>query len=117
MVQEIKEHFYRTTLFTFGNLFSYIPRFRTTDQWSVGFLPVRYVSNVAVTISCSHYRLADLEYLKEEHEILANQSGGDAWWGSDAPPPWGLPDAATQLPQNLDHLFGFKLGIKICIRI
>jgi hypothetical protein len=42
---------------------------------------------------------------------------GSNQWPSDDAPSWERPDAVTQLPQDLDHLFGFKLGTKAIIRI
>lgn len=62
MLREIGESYFRTTSFYFDDRFDLISKFRVTDQWKLGFLPVSFVSKVEFRIQCDQYHF-------KEHQI------------------------------------------------
>ncbi|KAF2124040.1 hypothetical protein P153DRAFT_401576 [Dothidotthia symphoricarpi CBS 119687] len=99
VLRELGEHYYRTTCFTFGAHFDIVPKFRITDQWELGFIPVTFVAHVRFEIDCGRYRFNGLN------------NTPDSWDGS----------CNKQLPiallSELESLFGFKQGTKLEIRL
>jgi hypothetical protein len=52
MRREMSEHYFRSVRFLFDTYFEWLPKFRVTDQWKLGFCPVEIVLNIGVTIQC-----------------------------------------------------------------
>jgi hypothetical protein len=52
---ELLEWYYRATTFEFGQNWSFVPEFRSTDQWELCHVPADYVTNVEVTLDCNDY--------------------------------------------------------------
>jgi len=116
-LRELGEHYYRTTAFRFKGRFHDISRFRVTDQWNLGFLPVTFVSNIELGLTC------------EGQEFRVHKDDGD---GSGATPhPWGsawdespsdprdqsMTISTSELLVQLEALFGFRKGTAITINI
>lgn len=107
MRREIGENYYRSSYFRFGDNFGIIPRFRVTDQWNLGFLPVSYIGNVEVNIGFEDCRL----------EWVLN---GDSWliYEEDE---WNLREKAkatgAEILVHLESLFGFRPGTAITIKV
>lgn len=69
MVRELGEDLYRSASFYFENAFHLISKFRITDQWNLGFLPVSFISNVDVCVSCEDYQL--VPWIKQANEKVS----------------------------------------------
>jgi hypothetical protein len=124
MVREIGENFYRTSHFQFEDRFDLIPKFRVTDQWKLGFIPVAFVSNVEVSLKCNGEEFEKIEEVEEE-EVNGGPwiENGDNTWGA---PPASVAshdtDRRTIIPRSaflvhLESLFGFKPGTNLTIKI
>lgn len=128
MVRELGEHYYRSTSFNFEDNLDLLSKFRVTDQWKLGFLPVSFVSQVAVSVKCDTLDEHGMHTcyvctrgccsLEDDH--IQNQSAG---WNAG---PWGnFPDDpvvhfakhGTSVQVELETLFGFKAGTEINITL
>lgn len=115
VTRELAEHYFRTVTFQFGTTWSWMPRFRITDQWNLGWVPGEFIANVALTINCREYIMG------------ANKVDLDESWDPNAP--WVTDEArqrievdrsnvsfpSSKLLQSLEDLFAFRQGTRFCI--
>jgi hypothetical protein len=94
MVREIGEHYYRSACFHFEDDFNNMTKFRATDQFGFGFLPVNFVSDVVVRIECDDYKFDDDDDTSTKGR-----------------------DPQIDLLIKLEHLFGFRPGTAITISL
>ena len=99
MRREIGENYYQSSFFQFGDSFDVIPRFRVTDQWRLGFLPVSYIGKVKVSIECREY-MYENSWTNKIDELDMSPKG-----------------PGSKLLVHLESLFGFKPGTAITIKI
>jgi hypothetical protein len=99
--REMSEHYYRSVRFLFDSHFEWLPRFRVTDQWNLGFRPVDIVLNIGVTIDCGDFTFEGLEP-REDVDDWSTVTGRRS---------------CDQLAMQLEHLFGFKQRTKIFVTI
>jgi hypothetical protein len=72
MVREIGEHYYRESHFYFKEAFSELAKFRATDQFNLGFLPVHFVSEVEIVVGrCFSRRTSKTATIKAQSLCLA----------------------------------------------
>jgi hypothetical protein len=112
MVREIGEHYYRASHFRFNMSFSELARFRATDQFNFGFLPVYFISNLEVVVDCDDYVFWLTSSVKDNASVDEHQ---------DQPRPerdfWGGLKTEEDLLVQLEYLFGFRPGTGITIRL
>jgi hypothetical protein len=104
--RELSEHYYRSNLFSFGDSFDLLSKFRVTDQWNLGFVPADVVTNVGVQIDCDGY---DFDGLKSLQDPSPNN---DVWGGATS----NRRKPHSTLFLSLDQLSGFKKGTKVSIK-
>ncbi|KAF1829854.1 hypothetical protein BDW02DRAFT_651048 [Decorospora gaudefroyi] len=108
MRREIGENYYRISCFEFGDEFENIPRFRVTDQWKLGFLPVDFVQKVEVSVTCDGSSFKRMDEAREQE--LPTDWG---WDGYER----GIILSTTTLMAHLELLFGFRPGTAISIKL
>jgi hypothetical protein len=114
MVREIGEHYYRESHFYFKEAFSELAKFRATDQFNLGFLPVHFVSEVEIVVDCRKYKFwpissaKDDAFLDEHQKQLRSKRNRCAWRGQKT---------QEDLFVELEYLFGFRPGTGITVRL
>jgi hypothetical protein len=123
MVREIGKNYYQTTHFRFEGNLNLLSKFRATDQWKLGFLPVSFVLCVEVSIQCKG---DEFERIQEIEEIEEEAGHG---WEVPAVPSWADGGRSvissverttlfkSDLLMELETLFSFRAGTTITIRI
>lgn len=112
--QELVEHYLSSTCFLFAGMWSFMPRFRNTDQWKLGWVPRDFVTNVQIALECTLYLMTDEKRKALEESMKAAQSviGTDvdeyAYWDHVSYP-------SSELLKAMKDLFNFKQGTKINI--
>lgn len=114
MAREIGEHYYRESHFRFKVVFSQLVRFRATDQFNHGFLPVHFVSKVEIVVDCREYKFRPISSAKDdafvdEHQDQLRSKREWCCWDDRKP--------QEDLFVELEYLFGFRPGIGITIRL
>ncbi|CAN9314041.1 unnamed protein product [Alternaria alternata] len=114
MVREIGEHYYRESHFHFKEAFSELAKFRATDQFNLGFLPVHFISKVEIVVDCRKYKFwpissaKDDAFLDEHQKQLRSKRNRCAWRGQKT---------QEDLFVELEYLFGFRPGTGITVRL
>lgn len=115
MVREIRQNYYRSSCFLFEHDITDIGRFRVTDQFDFGFLPVEFVTKVQIVIECH-----DCKFELVDHEGTDNSVHGSPNRTSD----WGMDSifersrhTQEHLLVELESLFGFRSGTAIDIKL
>jgi hypothetical protein len=118
---ELLEWYCRATTFEFGQNWSFVPEFRSTDQWELGHVPADYVTNVEVTLDCNDYEVIKMGRGEEDgwsYAVWNTVQVATAW-----DDPYGREHRAnvknprSKLLNALESLFGFKQGTKIDIHV
>lgn len=118
--QELGEHFFRHTVFTFGpdaEGLEQLPKFRTMDASKIGYIPAQFVCNIQVDIDCSTYNVDKFPFGLKKEEPMDN-----SWVVANA---WGSVDddygtkyvSKVGLWTSLELMFGFQPGTKILIHL
>lgn len=101
MHQELGEHFFRSTYFTFGptmTCLDLIPKFRMVDEAKLGYVPAYFVAHVQIDINCDNLR-------------ASRWTNPDEW---DTHKKTRKFD--SDILSNLELLFGFQQGTKLLLR-
>jgi len=100
MRREVGEEYFTNACFLFEGLNSaQMTRFCVTDQWNLGFQPIKYVTRVEVRVHCEEFCQAD------------NRNPWD--WYPEGPNSTGR---VERLFRDLTSLFQFKSGTKFTIQ-
>jgi hypothetical protein len=115
IVRETRENYYRSSCFLFEHDITDMGRFRVTDQFDFGFLPVEFVTKVQIVIECHDYKFELVD-----HEGTDNSAHGSPNRTSD----WGMRSifersrhTQEHLLVELESLFGFRSGTAIDIKL
>ncbi|CAN9136989.1 unnamed protein product [Alternaria sp. RS040] len=114
MVREIGEHYYQESHFRFEVELSELARFRATDQFNLGFLPVHFVSKVEIVVDCRKYKFWPISSAKDD----AFLDGRQKQLRSDRKRcGWSGKKTQDDLLVELEYLFGFRPGTGITVRL
>jgi hypothetical protein len=119
VLQELLEWYYHATTFDFGKNWTFIPEFRSNDQWDLGHVPADFVTNIEVTLEFD-----DWEAIRFKREMEDGWSYAPWNTGSNS---WNVPcgcadrtkpkDPRFKLLTALESLFGFRQGTKIDLHV
>jgi hypothetical protein len=97
-MKEIQEAYLRSTTFMFSRNVSSLTKFRITDSFGLGLLPVELVLNLEMHIQMGEYKFVGMR--RNNQRI----------WG------WANPHRApAEVLHNLELFFGFKAGTTLTI--
>ena len=114
MIREIGEHYYRASHFQFNVELSELAKFRATDQFNFGFLPVYFISSVEIEVNCGKYKFQPIGSAKDDASVDEHQDQlRRKLKSSDR----SYPKTQEDLFVELEYLFGFRPGTGITIRL
>ena len=114
MIREIGEHYYRASHFQFNVELSELAKFRATDQFNFGFLPVYFISSVEIEVNCGKYKFQPIGSAKDDASVDEHQDQlRRKLKSSDR----SYPKTQEDLFVELEYLFGFRPGTGITLRL
>ncbi|KAF2026540.1 hypothetical protein EK21DRAFT_92284 [Setomelanomma holmii] len=118
MLEELKEHYYQATCFDFGSDYKLIPIFQSTDQWQLGNVPAEFVTTLKVSIDCCKIDF-DAAIEKPSPFCGCHRASRGLDMFSCCDPGYNRTSKMhrIKLLADLQTLFDFKIGTKICIKI
>jgi hypothetical protein len=95
-------------------------KFRITDQWNLGFLPVTFVLNAGVNTMCKGDELEKTELVELPPVPHASDWGDVQWAAAPSPDKYALTHSRMtkeDLFIHLEALFRFKAGTALTIML
>lgn len=114
-MRELAGQYFQSACFDFGDDWSFIQKFRITDQWKLGWVPGEFATNVKIRLDCS-------EHVYKEWPVIETSpwhSTGAGWdlAREQESDPFEKTRSRSKLLEAMENLFGFKRGTKIKVQL
>lgn len=114
-MRELAGQYFQSACFDFGDDWSFIQKFRITDQWKLGWVPGEFATNIKIILDCS-------EHVYKEWPVVERDTwhSAGAGWDMTQEPEWDpfkKTRPRSELLEATENLFGFKRGTKIKVQL